>query len=115
SRSTPPASTPSPATLERRVLAQIRRSRIFTPGKRVLVAVSGGPDSTALLSILSRLRPKLQIDLTVAHFNHMLRTRREAGDDARFVKEVARALGVPLVTGAADVRASARPNPHSLE
>ena len=103
------------AALERRVLAHIRKARIFTPGEHVLVGVSGGPDSTALLVILSRLRPKLQIDLTVAHFDHMLRTRREAGDDARFVKEVARAFGVPLVTGAADVRASARRNHHSLE
>jgi tRNA(Ile)-lysidine synthase len=110
-----PGSIRFTAALERRVLDQIRKSRIFTPGEHVLVGVSGGPDSTALLSILSRLRPKLQIDLTVAHFDHMLRTRREAGDDARFVKEVARALGVPLVTGAADVRASARRNHHSLE
>src|SRR5207245_10780043 len=110
-----PGSTRFTAALERRVLDQIRKSRIFTPGEHVLVGVSGGPDSTALLSILSRLRPKLQIDLTVAHSNHMLRTRRDAGDDARFVKEVARALGVPLVTLPPDARQTARRNHHSPE
>ncbi len=109
------ASTRFTTSLERRVREYVGKRRIFTPGEHVLVGVSGGPDSTALLVILSRLRPKLQIDLTVAHFDHMLRTRREAEDDARFVKEVARVLGVPLVTGAADVRASARRNHHSLE
>src|SRR5439155_1726321 len=59
-----PGSTRFTAALERRVLDQIRKSRIFTPGEHVLVGVSGGPDSTALLSILSRLRPQLQIART---------------------------------------------------
>src|SRR5437667_10077977 len=103
-----PGSTGFTAALERRVLDQIRKSRIFTPGEHVLVGVSGGPDSTALLSILSRLRPKLQIDLTVAHFDHMLRTRPVAGDHARYVKAVARALGVAPVAAAAAVRGSSR-------
>ena len=110
-----PGSTRFTAALERRVLDQIRKSRIFTPGEHVLVGVSGGPDSTALLVILSRLSPKVGIDITAAHFDHMLRTRREAEDDVRFVTLIAAALGVPLVTGAADVRASARRHHHSLE
>src|SRR5436309_2670989 len=103
------------AALERRVLDQIRKNRIFTPGEHVLVGVSGGPDSTALLVMLSRLRPKLHMHLTVAHFDHMLRTPREAEDDASFAAAIAGALGVPLVTGAADVRASAHRNHHSVE
>ena len=109
------ASTRFTAALERRVLGHIRKHRILTSGEHALVGVSGGPDSTALLVILSRLRPKLDIDLTAAHFDHMLRTRREAADDARFVKAVAARLDVPLLNGAADVRASARRNHHSLE
>src|SRR5207237_8311736 len=85
-----PGSIRFTATLERRVLDQIRKSRIFTPGERVLVGVSGGPDSTALLSLLSRLRPTLQLDLTVTHFNHMIRTLREVRDEGSFVNAVAR-------------------------
>jgi len=109
------ASTRFTAALERRVLMHIRRHRIFGPGEHILVGVSGGPDSTALLVILSRLRAKLASNVTAAHFDHMLRTRKEANDDALFVTEIAGRLGVPLVGGAADVRANARRNHHSLE
>src|SRR5436309_12367389 len=109
------ASTRFTAALERRVLDCVRKHPIFTAGEHVLVGVSGGPDSTALLVVLSRLRPKLQIDLTAAHFDHMLRTRREAEDDASFVGDIAEALGMPLITGAGDVRDSARSNHHSIE
>src|SRR5213083_948658 len=90
------ASTRFTAAIERRVLNDIRKRRIFTAGERVLAGVSGGPDSTTLLVILSRLSSKLEIHLTAAHFDHMLRTRREAEDDASFVKAVAAALDVPL-------------------
>jgi tRNA(Ile)-lysidine synthase len=109
------ASTRFTVGLERRVLGHILKQRIFTPREPVLVAISGGPDSTALLTILSRLRAKVDIDLAAAHFDHMLRTRREAEDDTNFVRAVAAELDVPLVAGAADVRASARRNRHSLE
>jgi len=109
------ASTSFTAAIERRVLGHIRKRRIFAAGEHILVGVSGGPDSTALLVVLSRLRSKLDIRLTGAHFDHMLRTRREAEDDASFVKTVATALDVPLVTGAADVRETARRDQRSLE
>jgi len=115
SQTTTLASTRFTAALAQRVLGHVRKHRIFTSGEHALVGVSGGPDSTALLVILSRLRPELGIDLTAAHFDHMLRTRPEAADDASFVKAVAAALNVPLLTGAADVRASARRNHNSLE
>jgi len=109
------ASTRFPAALERRVLSHIGKEAIFRAGEHILVGVSGGPDSTALLVILARLRADLDVRLTAAHFDHMLRTSREADDDARFLAEITGALSVPLVTGAADVRRSARRNHHSLE
>ena len=46
---------------------------MMAPGDRVLVGVSGGPDSMALLHLLSRLAPDLKIRLGVAHLNHGLR------------------------------------------
>jgi tRNA(Ile)-lysidine synthase len=109
------ANTRFAAGLERRVFDYIRKHNVFTPAERVLVGVSGGPDSTALLVILSRLRPKLAIDITAAHFDHKLRTHEEADEDARFATDIAAALGVPLVSSSADVRASASRNHHSLE
>ncbi len=80
-----------------------------------MVAVSGGPDSTALLLVLSRLAGPLGITLEAAHFDHMIRSPGEAADDRAFVQSLCGALGVRLSTGEADVPARARRRKESLE
>jgi tRNA(Ile)-lysidine synthase len=71
----------------------IRRHAMLAAGDQVLVAVSGGADSTALLHILLALAPTFDIDLAVAHLNHGL--RGDAADaDARFVLEMCQQLGL---------------------
>jgi tRNA(Ile)-lysidine synthase len=65
-------------------------------GERVLVAVSGGPDSTGLLLALSALRGKLGIELVAAHVNHRLRGADADADEACAAANAA-ALGVPFV------------------
>lgn len=54
------------------VLATIERHRMFDGGDKVVVAFSGGPDSTCLLDVLARMRGKLGLDVTVAHVDHGL-------------------------------------------
>src|SRR3990170_7769605 len=110
-----PAATPFTQGLERRVLEFVRRHEIVNPGERVLVAVSGGADSTALLLVLARLRPQLGVDLTVAHFDHTLRGRQEAADDRAFVQSLAGSFGLPGVYGRGDVPARARRARESVE
>ena len=100
---------------DRRVLDFIRDREIVNGGERVLVAVSGGPDSTALLLILARLRPQLGVELVVAHFDHMLRSRGEAATDEAFVRALAGALGLPIVCGCGNVAARARRSRESVE
>lgn len=64
-------------------------------GDGVVVAFSGGGDSTALLHALASLRGELKIKLYACHLNHKL--RGEAADgDARFCREFAERLGVPI-------------------
>ena len=109
------AATPFAEGLERRVLGFIRAHGIVKGGEGVIVAVSGGPDSTALLLLLARLRPQLHVDLSVAHFDHMLRSRREAADDEAFVRRLAGALALPVVCGRGDVAARARRAHESVE
>ena len=109
------ARTPFTAKLERRVLDFVRRNDILNPGERVVVAASGGPDSTALLILLSRLAPELRLDITVAHFNHQLRTEAEAGGDLDFVRSLASSLDLPFAHGSGDVRAYAIERHLSLE
>lgn len=102
-------------SLERRVLAALRSEGPPEPGQRVLVAVSGGPDSTALLLILARLRGTLGVELTAAHFDHGLRPPEEAAADAAYVRELAAAVGVPVAFGRGDAGACAEREGRSAE
>ncbi len=70
------------------VLRYIRRSELLKAGDRVLVAVSGGADSVALLRVLLELRTDLGIVLAVAHFNHELRGE-DSDADEHFVADLA--------------------------
>lgn len=77
--------------------------RMFTPGDRVLVAVSGGPDSVTLLHVLHRLRHELKIVLYVVHLDHGLRGEASS-KDAAFVAELASRLNLPCALGRRPVR-----------
>jgi len=103
------------AALERRVLRYVRDRAVVHPGERVLAAVSGGPDSTALLFILSRLAPSLDLSLTAAHFDHGLRGPSAARRERSYVEAICQRLGVPLRAGAGDTRAQARAHRLSRE
>jgi tRNA(Ile)-lysidine synthase len=70
---------------------QVDRSRLVPPGSRVLVGLSGGPDSTALLLALLALNR----DVVAAHFDHALRDSSEG--DAAFVADLCRRHHVPLI------------------
>jgi tRNA(Ile)-lysidine synthase len=73
----------------------IQKENLLSPGERILVAVSGGPDSVALLHLLYELREELGVDLEVAHLQHGIRGE-EAKQDARFVAELAELLKLPF-------------------
>ena len=92
----------------------IQTRRLFRPGQRILVAVSGGVDSMVLLHLLRELAPRHGWQLTAAHLNHQLRGRSSDADE-RLVRRTAQKLMVPLVVGRAAVRESARSRKLSLE
>jgi tRNA(Ile)-lysidine synthase len=77
-----------------RVTATAREHDMFSPGDRVLVAVSGGPDSTCLLYSLWMLSRLFKVQLEVFHFDHKLRT--DSAKDAAYVKRTAAKLKLPL-------------------
>ncbi|MDH4164197.1 MAG: tRNA lysidine(34) synthetase TilS [Nitrospirota bacterium] len=80
----------------------IKKHSLLSPGDRVVVAVSGGPDSVCLLSVLRELSRELDLTLQVAHVDHMFRGK-ESADDARFVADLANKLGLPSSIGQFDV------------
>ena len=66
---------------------------MLSPGQRILVAVSGGPDSVALLYLLYELRDEFELTIEVAHLQHGIRGE-EAIEDARFVARLAERLSL---------------------
>jgi tRNA(Ile)-lysidine synthase len=82
-------------SLRQRVSVFIKKFNLVKPGDLVLVGVSGGPDSVALLHILWKLKETLGISLHVAHLNHLLRGK-EAEADARLVEQLAQNLALPF-------------------
>lgn len=82
-------------TTLRKVKQFIDEHYMLLTGDRVLVAVSGGADSTAMLHILCALRRKYGIELHVAHLNHNLRGDESAAD-AVFVEQEAKRIGIPV-------------------
>jgi len=79
--------------LEKKFLEQLRTRRLVEEGDRVLVAVSGGPDSMAMLSLFCAVRPLLRAELAVAHCNFQLRGAESDGDES-FVLDHCRSLGL---------------------
>ncbi len=91
-----------------------RRYRLLSGGERVLVAVSGGPDSVALLHLLHTQLPELHLALGVAHLHHGLRGA-EADADAEYVAALAAKLALPYHTERADATGYAAEHGLSLE
>jgi tRNA(Ile)-lysidine synthase len=99
----PPSSTPSdPGDLLTTVQQTLADHHMLTPGDRVLIGVSGGPDSMALLHLLDRLAAGLKIRLGIAHLNHCLRGP-SADNDASVVNRAALTLKIPCHTARARV------------
>jgi tRNA(Ile)-lysidine synthase len=76
----------------------IKKYDLLEKGERVIVALSGGPDSTALLTVLVSKARELDLCLIVAHYNHGLRGMA-SDEDEQFSRELAESLGLIFVSG----------------
>jgi tRNA(Ile)-lysidine synthase len=86
-----------------RIIRTIERERMFGPGMRVGVAVSGGADSVCLLHALLEVGPRWDLRPVVLHLNHRLRGE-ESDRDEEFVREMAARTGLPILVESWDRR-----------
>ena len=99
-----------------RVLHTIRGESLIAPGSALVLAVSGGPDSMALLDVMHALgsRRDTRWRLSVAHLHHGIRGR-SAERDLNVVRAAAEQRGLPFVAARADARTEAAKHKTSLE
>ncbi len=99
----------------RMLLVEWRKLKLPLSGETIVVAVSGGADSTALLLAIEELKSqqKLYADICVAHLDHRL--RKSSAKDAKWVSEFAAKLGFRIVIGRSKVAENARASSDNLE
>ena len=89
-----------------KVLNTINKYNLINDGDRIVLGVSGGPDSIAMLNILNDIKNDknlhMDFDIIVAHVNHMI--REEAIDDQRFVENFCKKIGVSFYAKSIDVQ-----------
>lgn len=90
----------------------IKKYNLIENGDRLVLGVSGGPDSICMLSILNEIRNEklynLDFQISVAHVNHLI--REEANEDERYVKEFCEKLNIPFYAKSIDVQKMANNN-----
>lgn len=82
--------------MQAKVMKTIAKFNMLTFGDRVLVGVSGGPDSIALLHLLCSLKEQFGLAITVVHLDHMFRGE-ESYQDACYVADLAKSWGIPAI------------------
>lgn len=92
----------------------IRRKHLARSGETLVVGVSGGPDSVCLLHVLVLLMERLEVNLHIAHLDHLLRGEESEGD-ARYVAQLAKQLGVDVTLDQRDVEGYRSKHRMSLE
>ena len=100
------------------MLNQVRKTiethSMLDQGDHLVVAVSGGPDSVALLQILARLTDEYRLRLTAAHLNHGLQGGRSGREEA-FVRRLSAGMGIACICKTVDIGSLQRGKGRSLE
>lgn len=99
---------------EQKVLRFIKENELYSPGEKVLVALSGGPDSVFLLHFLNKFKNKFKIEIGAVHINHRLRGSDSERDEL-FCKAICDELSIPFYILRKDIKSYSKKNKISLE
>ena len=101
--------------MEQKVLTTIKKYNLIEDGDKVVVGVSGGPDSISLLNILNNFQKNkiLKFEIIVAHINHQI--RKEANDDEEYVRKYCEKNDIKFYAKRIDVIKYANNNKIGLE
>ena len=98
--------------MKNKVLETIKKYNLITKGDKLVLGVSGGPDSIAMLDILNEIKReeklKLHFDIVVAHINHMI--REEANEDEEYVRQFCEKNNIEFYSKSIDVQEFANNN-----
>lgn len=100
--------------IEQKVIHFISQHKLIKQNDRVLIALSGGPDSVFALYFFNKYRNKYKIELTAVHFNHQLRGE-ESETDQMFCEQLCSKLNIPLYSFLLDVKNYSKENKLSIE
>ena len=97
-----------------KTLSTIKKNNLIQKGDKIVLGLSGGPDSVCLLHILKRLKDVLDIEVYAAHLNHQIRGM-EAQKDALYVSQLCESLGIKSFVKSIDVPKYCKENKLSIE
>lgn len=100
--------------MEDKVYRTIKTHKLINENDNILLGLSGGPDSMALLYVLMLLKRKMDFKIYAAHINHGVRGK-EADEDEYFVKNTCKALNIPFYVKRANMDKYAKENKMSSE
>jgi len=89
-----------------KVIAAIKKHSMLSGGERILVGLSGGPDSVCLLHVLNGIRDKFMPDLSAVYIDHGLRPG-ETDEEIAFCRKICESLDIPFITKSIDVKSFA--------
>lgn len=87
--------------MKKKVLQTIKKYNLINENDKIVIGVSGGPDSMCLLHLLNDLKNELKIEIVVAHINHMI--RKQADEETKYVQDYCKKIGVDCYIKKIDV------------
>lgn len=94
--------------MKNKVIETIKKYNLIESGDRIVLGVSGGPDSISMLNILNEINDKCNFEIYVAHINHMIRD--ESDDDEKYVKQYCKKNNIQFFSKRIDVQQFANTN-----